>query len=116
MLQGDNDINLDLSNPAHLQGFVEEYHELIIVLLHASYPYTTQAGYLASVYENTFLDIGEVFPFLRYVSRNSFASTGPLRTSFYSILACSWFGPIEEALQMACVMLSFKTPPRTLIP
>ena len=62
---GDNDINLDLSNPAHLQPFIETYSELNIVLLHASYPFTTQAGYLASVYKNTYLDIGEVFPFLR---------------------------------------------------
>ena len=35
-----------------------------IVLLHASYPFTREAGYLASVYENVYLDIGEVFPFV----------------------------------------------------
>jgi predicted TIM-barrel fold metal-dependent hydrolase len=34
------------------------------VLLHASYPWTKEAGYLASVYENVYADIGEVFPFL----------------------------------------------------
>lgn len=33
-----------------------------IVLLHSSYPYTREAGYLASVYKNVYLDIGEVFP------------------------------------------------------
>ena len=59
---GDNDIDLDKSNPAHLQSFIENYPSVPIVLLHASYPFTTQAGYLASVYENCFLDIGEVFP------------------------------------------------------
>jgi glutamine synthetase len=34
------------------------------VLLHASYPYTRQAGYLATVYHNVYLDFGEVFPIL----------------------------------------------------
>ena len=61
---GDNDMNLDLSNPAHLQPFIEEYSRVSIVLLHASYPFTTQAGYLASLYDNCYLDIGEVFPMI----------------------------------------------------
>lgn len=38
-----------------------------MVLLHSSYPYTREAGYLATVYKNVYLDIGEVFPM---VSRN----------------------------------------------
>ena len=61
---GDNDINLGLSNPSHLQDFIKTYPEVPIVLLHASYPFTTEAGYLASVYSNVWLDIGEVFPFV----------------------------------------------------
>lgn len=32
------------------------------MLLHSSYPYTREAGYLATVYKNVYLDIGEVFP------------------------------------------------------
>lgn len=59
---GDNDIDLGLSNPSHLQSFIETYPEVQIVLLHASYPFTREAGYLASVYNNCWLDIGEVFP------------------------------------------------------
>lgn len=59
---GDNDIDLELSNPSHLQAFIETYPEVPIVLLHAAYPFTREAGYLASVYENCWLDIGEVFP------------------------------------------------------
>ena len=59
---GDNDIDLGLSNPAHLQTFIEAYPAVSIVLLHAAYPFTAQAGYLATVYENCYLDIGEVFP------------------------------------------------------
>ena len=61
---GDNDLNLGLSNPSHLQPFIHHYPTVPIVLLHASYPFTTEAGYLASVYENVYLDIGEVFPFV----------------------------------------------------
>jgi len=61
---GDNDINLRLSNPSYLQPFIVEYPEVPIVLLHASYPFTTEAGYLATVYQNAYLDIGEVFPFV----------------------------------------------------
>ena len=62
---GDNDINLRLSNAAYLQTFIKDYPEVNIVLLHASYPYTMEAGYLATVYPNVYLDIGEVFPQIR---------------------------------------------------
>jgi hypothetical protein len=59
---GDNDIRLRFSSPSHLQPFIEMYPNLPIVLLHASYPFTKEAGYLASTYKNVYLDIGEVFP------------------------------------------------------
>ena len=59
---GDNDITLSLSSPSHLQAFIRQYPKVPIVLLHASYPFTKEAGYLASVYENVYADIGEVFP------------------------------------------------------
>jgi hypothetical protein len=61
---GDNDITLNLSSPSHLQLFIKTYPKVPIVLLHASYPFTKEAGYLASVYENVYLDIGEVFPMI----------------------------------------------------
>ncbi|KAK2781814.1 hypothetical protein FQN53_000342 [Emmonsiellopsis sp. PD_33] len=59
---GDSDIDLRRSNPAFLQPLIEEYKDVDFVLLHSSYPYTREAGYLASIYANTYLDIGEVFP------------------------------------------------------
>ncbi len=61
---GDNDITLTRSSPSHLQDFVRAYPNVPIVLLHASYPWTKEAGYLASVYDNVYVDIGEVFPSL----------------------------------------------------
>ncbi|KAE8139550.1 hypothetical protein BDV38DRAFT_280903 [Aspergillus pseudotamarii] len=59
---GDNDIDLVLANPAHLQSLITQYPEVDFVLLHSSYPYTREAGYLACVYPNVYLDLGEVFP------------------------------------------------------
>ncbi|KAK4914454.1 hypothetical protein LTR66_017149 [Elasticomyces elasticus] len=59
---GDNDIDLVRANPAYLQPLIAQYSDADIVLLHSAYPYTRQAGYLASVYPNVYLDLGEVFP------------------------------------------------------
>ena len=59
---GDNDISLLDANPACLQPLIKNFPTVPIVLLHCSYPYTREAGYLASVYRNVYLDIGEIFP------------------------------------------------------
>ena len=59
---GDNDIRLRFSSPSHLQPFIEQHPSVPVVLLHASYPFTREAGYLASTYPNVYLDIGEIFP------------------------------------------------------
>lgn len=61
---GDADISLLRSNPAYLQPLIESYPNVPFVLLHSAYPYTREAGYLATVYNNVFLDLGEVFPML----------------------------------------------------
>ena len=61
---GDNDISLLDSNPGCLQPLIAAYPTVPIVLLHSSYPYTREAGYLATVYKNCYLDIGEVFPMI----------------------------------------------------
>jgi hypothetical protein len=68
---GDNDIMLLRSNPAHLQPLIEQYPTIPFVLLHSAYPYTREAGYLASVFTNAYLDIGEVFPMLSRDGQNS---------------------------------------------
>ncbi|KAI1914460.1 hypothetical protein LOZ53_001583 [Ophidiomyces ophidiicola] len=61
---GDADITLELSNPAQLQSLIEEFPNVDFVLLHSSYPYTREAGYLASMYKNVYLDLSLVFPVL----------------------------------------------------
>jgi predicted TIM-barrel fold metal-dependent hydrolase len=59
---GDKDIELLKSNPGYLQPLIENYTNVPFVLLHSAYPYTREAGYLATVFKNVYLDIGEVFP------------------------------------------------------
>jgi glutamine synthetase len=61
---GDTDINLVTANPAYMQPLIEAFPNVDFVLLHSSYPYTREAGYLASAYPNAWLDVGEVFPML----------------------------------------------------
>jgi predicted TIM-barrel fold metal-dependent hydrolase len=59
---GDADITLTRASPAHLQPLIAAYPQTTFVLLHASYPYMREAGYLTAMYKNVYLDIGEVFP------------------------------------------------------
>ena len=49
---GDPDLDLRQANPLHLRFLLEDnrFRDAPIILLHASYPYTREAGYLASVY------------------------------------------------------------------
>ncbi|MFN6558387.1 MAG: amidohydrolase family protein [Nostoc sp. ChiSLP01] len=63
---GDPDLDLRLANPLHLRSLLEspQYRNAPIVLLHASYPYMREAGYLASVYPQVYLDFGLAIPFL----------------------------------------------------
>lgn len=63
---GDPDLDLRLANPLYLRHLLEspQYHNAPIVLLHASYPYMREAGYLASVYPQVYLDFGLAIPFL----------------------------------------------------
>ncbi|KAI0085530.1 amidohydrolase-domain-containing protein [Irpex rosettiformis] len=61
---GDNDITLSLSSPSHMQPIIKAHPTTKFILLHSSYPYTRDAGYLTAVYPNVFLDFGEIFPFL----------------------------------------------------
>ncbi|KAH9982024.1 amidohydrolase-domain-containing protein [Russula compacta] len=59
---GDADITLTRASPAHLQPLIAANPRTTFVLLHASYPYMREAGYLTAMYKNVYLDIGEVFP------------------------------------------------------
>ena len=43
-----------------MQPLIKAYPKTKFVLLHSSYPYTREAGYLTAVYSNVYLDFGEV--------------------------------------------------------
>jgi hypothetical protein len=60
---GDVDTDLRLGNPLHLRAILEEgrFRRAPLVLLH-NYPYIREAGYLASVYPNVYLDVSLAIP------------------------------------------------------
>ncbi|RHN79701.1 putative glutamine synthetase [Medicago truncatula] len=60
----DKDLDMRLANPLHLRSIFEDkkYSKSRIVLLHASYPFSKEASYLASVYPQVYLDFGLAIP------------------------------------------------------
>jgi hypothetical protein len=62
---GDNDLNMLYANPLHMRSLFEssQYKHVPFVLLHASYPYVRELGYLASLYSNVWMDLGLAVPF-----------------------------------------------------
>jgi len=63
---GDADLDLRLANPLLMRSLFESgrYHHVPFVLLHASYPYVRELGYLATLYGNVFADVGLAIPFV----------------------------------------------------
>jgi predicted TIM-barrel fold metal-dependent hydrolase len=63
---GDPDVDLLLANPLHLRPLLqsERFSNVPFVLLHASYPYTRELSYLASVYANVFMDLSLAIPYI----------------------------------------------------
>jgi hypothetical protein len=62
---GDNDLDMLYANPLHMRPLFEsnKYKHVPFVLLHASYPYVRELGYLASLYSNVWMDMGLAIPF-----------------------------------------------------
>jgi predicted TIM-barrel fold metal-dependent hydrolase len=63
---GDPDVDLRLANPLFLRDLLEDpqLRAAPVVLLHASYPYAREAGYLAAMYPQVFVDYGLAVPCL----------------------------------------------------
>jgi predicted TIM-barrel fold metal-dependent hydrolase len=63
---GDADLDLREANPLHLRPLLESgrYTNVPFVLLHASYPYVRELGYLAAIYPNVYADVGLAIPHL----------------------------------------------------
>ncbi len=74
---GDSDTDLFLGIPLLLRSVLEDpaYRGLPVVLLHACYPYTREGGYLASIYEQVYLDLSYGIPFLGYGEMLAFTRT-----------------------------------------
>ncbi|GAC1384975.1 MAG: amidohydrolase family protein [Ktedonobacteraceae bacterium] len=87
---GDTDADMLLANPLHLRTVLEmpEYRSMPIVLLQECYPYTRQGAYLATVYENAYLDLSYGIPFLGYSEMLDFTraalSVAPFSKLLYS--------------------------------
>jgi predicted TIM-barrel fold metal-dependent hydrolase len=62
---GDNDLDMLYANPLHMRPLFESgrYKHVPFVLLHASYPYVRELGYLASLYSHVWMDLGLAIPF-----------------------------------------------------
>jgi hypothetical protein len=63
---GDTDLDLIKANPLHLRPLLQSgrFTNVPFVLLHASYPYVRELGYLAAMYPNVFMDISLAIPFI----------------------------------------------------
>jgi predicted TIM-barrel fold metal-dependent hydrolase len=87
---GDTDADMLLANPLHLRAVLErrEYRAMPVVLLHECYPYTQQGAYLATVYENVYLDLSYGIPYLGYHEMLEFTraafSVAPFSKLLYS--------------------------------
>lgn len=68
---GESNIDIRNNHPGLLKGLLEDprFAEVRIVLVHGGYPRCFEAGYLASVYPNVYVDISEMFPFVPLGSR-----------------------------------------------
>lgn len=60
---GDDDADLRLANPLHLRSILQDpqLRHAPIVLLHC-YPYVREAGYLANIYSNVYVDVSLSVP------------------------------------------------------
>lgn len=61
---GDSDLDMLLANPFHMRPVFESgrFSHVPFVLLHASYPYVREVGYLAAIYPNVYMDVGLAVP------------------------------------------------------
>ncbi|NJN80991.1 MAG: amidohydrolase family protein [Caldilineaceae bacterium] len=60
---GDRDADLRQANPLHLRTVIERFPRLPIVLLHAGWPAYREAGHLAAIYANVWVDLSLAIPF-----------------------------------------------------
>ncbi|XP_020210637.1 protein fluG [Cajanus cajan] len=93
---GDKDLDLRLSNPLLLRAVLEDkrFSKSRIVLLHASYPFSREASYLASVYSQVYLDFGLAIPKLSVhgmiSSMKELLELAPINKMMFSTDGCAF--------------------------
>ncbi|KAL0333405.1 UNVERIFIED_CONTAM: protein fluG [Sesamum angustifolium] len=93
---GDKDLDLRLSNPLHLRNLLEDsrFSRCRVVLLHASYPFSKEASYLASVYPQVYLDFGLAVPKLSFhgmlSSVKELLELAPIKKVMFSTDGCGF--------------------------
>ena len=87
---GDPDVDLRRAGPLELRAVLEDpgYRAMPVVLLHGCWPYFREGAYLASLYDNVYLDLSYAIPFLsvgelRSMTRAAFG-TAPHSKLMYS--------------------------------
>ncbi|XP_022888646.1 protein fluG isoform X2 [Olea europaea var. sylvestris] len=93
---GDKDLDLRLANPLHLRSLLEDsrFSKCRVVLLHASYPFSREASYLASVYPQVYLDFGLAVPKLSFhgmlSSVKELLELAPMKKVMFSTDGCAF--------------------------
>jgi predicted TIM-barrel fold metal-dependent hydrolase len=87
-----------LANPLHLRPVLQNpaYRGMLVVLLHESYPYTAQGAYLATVYENVYLDLSYGLPGIGYVEMREYTRTALAVAPFTKLMYSSDGAGIPE--------------------
>jgi predicted TIM-barrel fold metal-dependent hydrolase len=87
---GDSDTDMRLGNPLHLRDVLErgDFHNMKVVLLHESYPYTQFGAYLAAIYPHVYFDLSYTIPFVDRLDMLAFTrqalSVAPASKLMYS--------------------------------
>jgi uncharacterized protein len=110
---GDSDLRLPRADPGHLKPLVERFRDTPFVLLHC-YPFVREAGWLAHVYGNVFLDLSLTIPHvsrpaetlrealeLAPVSKLLYASDAARTPELYYLAAAWWRAALAEVLTEA---------------
>jgi predicted TIM-barrel fold metal-dependent hydrolase len=110
---GDADLRLEQADPALLGPLVERYRQTRFVMLHC-YPFIRQAGWLAHVYGNVYLDVSLTIPHvwraseairealeLAPTSKLLYASDAARTPELYYLAAKGWRAALAEVLSQA---------------
>jgi uncharacterized protein len=107
---GDSDLYLWRSDPSYLKPLVERFADTTFVLLHC-YPFVREAGWLAHVYGNVYLDLSLTIPHvsqpraalrealeLAPVSKLLYASDAARTPELYFVAATWWRDALADVL------------------